>query len=559
MSFIKGKSKRSVIFASITVAATVLLFALNLLLSYLGLHNNGYVDLTPEGLYTVTDAMQKEISFIDDLGKNDGDKTVKMTFCTDPDYLTGSLTTRPTYFMALALANIFDNFEVETVNINNNPTALSMYRPTSLSEIEPTDIVVSYGDRYRIVGAENFWTTDYFSYNGEYKLATLIKSVTSIGQPTAYFLTDHGETYYDEKNPTSETSKKAAYLYDLLKDRGLKTKTLEISKIDKIPDDCALLIINNPTLDFVSDPDRFDEFGYVSDTEKIDRYLAENQGAVMVAKDYAVTLPVLEDFLHEWGFDFSSSIVKDAEGSVADEGNTGSKIIAVYDTEENSYANAVYGEFASLTSAPSTVFSNTGYITGAYGDAAYKNEPGSPDTVFRYASFLKSGAGAMAYMKDENGSYISSTVKESDLGSFDLAAVTVREAFDSDKNEYSHSYLFCANSAEFFSNELLGKSSYANFDIVSALVENISRVDIYASLELGGTSLNSSSYGGKQMVETEMSEEETLVYSPDATSIVRVNSGLTSGMKILYSVLAAVVPTATLVAGAIVCIRRKFL
>ena len=105
-------------------------------------------------------------------------------------------------------------------------------------------------------------------------------------------------------------------------------------------------------------------------------------------------------------------------------------------------------------------------------------------------------------------------VKESDLGSFDLAAVTVREAFDSDKNEYSHSYLFCANSAEFFSNELLGKSSYANFDIVSALVENISRVDIYASLELGGTSLNSSSYGGKQMVETEMrvSDVQKLVF-----------------------------------------------
>jgi hypothetical protein len=33
---------------------------------------------------------------------------------------------------------------------------------------------------------------------------------------------------------------------DLLTERGLNIKTLELSAVDKIPDDCAVLIINNP-------------------------------------------------------------------------------------------------------------------------------------------------------------------------------------------------------------------------------------------------------------------------------------------------------------------------
>ena len=538
-------------------------------MSFFGINSGIYIDLTPEGLYTVTDRMVEEISFIDELGKKDGDKTVKITFCTDPDYLIGSETTRATYLTALELARIFDNFEVETVNVNNNPTALSMYRPTSLAEIKPSDVVVSYGDRYRILSASNFWTMDsvegadgFASYNGEYKLATLIKSVTSIEQPKAYFLTDHGETYYDEKNPNSQMSKDTAYLRDLLRDRGLKIDTLRISSVDEIPEDCALLIINNPRKDFAVDPNQFNSISYVSDTEKLDKYLVRNQGAIMVTKDFSITLPVLEDFLHEWGFDFSTSQVQDKESCIADEKGTNSTIISVYETEEDSYANAVYGDFANLSSAPSTVFSNTGYITNSFGFSDSKGEPGSPDSAIRYASFLKSSETAVAYMKNESGSYIGSTVIENDKGSFDLAAVSVREAFDSESTERSHSYLFCAASGDFLSNPLLGNAAYANFDIVSALVNNISRTDVYASMDLGGDSLNSSSYGGKMLVSTTLSSEDEPIYDNDVSgqmNIIRVNRGLSDGMKITYSIIAAILPVSLLVVGIVICIRRRFL
>ena len=291
MNILKGTSKRTRVFAIITLAGILLLLGLNLLLSLIGRANSIYVDLTPEGLYSVSDKMVEECSFIEEL---DSEKKIKIIFCNDPDNLIDSAISRLTYFMALKLDKMFDNLEVETVNVNFNPTAVSKYKATSLTKIDTSHVIISYGDRYRIVGVENFWTTDeegnYFSYNGEYKLASLMKSVTLANDknPVAYFVTGHGETVYDEANPDSEGTAKSEQLKNLLVDRGLRVKVIDLSRED-IPEDCALLIINNPTEDFVADADRLNEFSYVSELEKIDRYLTKNQGALMVAKDHEKT------------------------------------------------------------------------------------------------------------------------------------------------------------------------------------------------------------------------------------------------------------------------------
>ena len=559
MRIFKGKSKRTVIFSAITVGVIVVLLTANLALSLIGGGRNWFIDTTPEGLYSLTKAMAEECAFVEELGKTDGDKCVKITFCNDPDRLISNFDTRATYYMALDLQKKYSNVEVETINVNTNPTALSKYKRTSLTKINSTDVIVSYGDRYRIVGALNFWTTDYFSYNGEYRMATLIKSVTAINQPSAYFLTDHGETYYDPKNPESEGSLNTSYFYDLLSDCGLQVKTLAISEVDAIPDDCALLIINNPRKDFVTDPDKYNSLSYVSDLEKLDRYLVNKQGAIVVTKDYdeALSLPNLEDFLHEWGFDFSTSQVRDDESSVA--GSGGKNLIAVYETAEDSYANAIYGDYASLATSARTTVNNTGYITNSYGEQGFRNEAGSSETVKRYAPFLKTSSKASSYFySDLAGNYEDSKVLDS-TGQFDLAALTVRQTYDSITAEHTYSYLFCAASADFFSNESLSNAAYANYDIMTALINNISRVDVYASLELGGTSLNSSSYGGKQLVSTKLSTEDSEVFAPDASEVIKVNYGISTTEKVVYTVIVAVVPFIVLIAGAVVCIRRRFL
>ena len=104
-------------------------------------------------------------------------------------------------------------------------------------------------------------------------MASILMSVTSVNQPAAYFLTGHGETYYDVNAPESENSLATAYLYDLLTERGLQVKTLDLAEEKKVPDDCVLLIINNPTEDFTVDKNQLDSFTYVSYTEMLDQYL----------------------------------------------------------------------------------------------------------------------------------------------------------------------------------------------------------------------------------------------------------------------------------------------
>ena len=70
----KGKSKRTRIFTVITLVLIVALLAVNYLLTHVGLHKSVYVDMTPEGLYTLSSAMAEECAFVDKLDETDGDK-----------------------------------------------------------------------------------------------------------------------------------------------------------------------------------------------------------------------------------------------------------------------------------------------------------------------------------------------------------------------------------------------------------------------------------------------------------------------------------------------------
>ncbi|MBE6645614.1 MAG: hypothetical protein E7612_09630 [Ruminococcaceae bacterium] len=570
----RANSKRTRIFSVITPLAIVAVLILNVLMMYFGVQKSIYFDMTPEGLYSLSDAMVDECDEVfNKLSEEGADKKVTVTFCTDPDYLISSSVARLTYFMALKLQNEYpDLLEVKTKNVYLNPTSVSEFKTTSLTKIESDDIIVSYGDRYRIASLDYFWVNgekERAYYNGEYRIATMIKSVTAISHPVAYFVTDHGETYYDPDNPGSETSKSLSEFAGLLMNRGLEIKLLDLSSVERVPDDCALLIINNPREDFTYDADRLDEFGYVSDTEKLDRYLVMKQGAVIVAKDYEVTLPVFEVFLHEWGFDFSTSVIVDEESSLSDAVSgekTGTSLIATYDTSEESYGYALYGEYADLSSAPLTIFENAGSVRCSFTESTAMDEAGTGVATKQYGPFLTTSDKAQHYFKDETTGEITGYV-DGESGSFDLAAVCVRTEKDPVSNENSYSYLFCVNSPNFFTSSLLGEQSFANYDMVSAVVDNISRIDDHASMDLGALSFNSASGGGKQIISMDMSEENVTLYSnkfidndtENKHAIIKFNHGISTSAKVVFTTLISLVPLSLAVVGAVITIKRRYL
>ena len=573
LNLLKGKSKRTKLFTAITVLLIVFLIAANFVLSHFGLYKSIYFDMTPEGFYTLSDAMKKECDeLFSEIGKSESENKIKITFCTDPDYLKNSSFARLTYFMSLKLAERYpEQVEVETVNVAMNPTAVAQYKTTSLSKITSSNVIISYGERYRVASVNAFWalgTSNIYHYNGEHRIVSLIKSVTAVERPSAYFVTDHGESYYDAANPESEMSVSTSAFADLLIDRGLSVKNIKLSELDAVPDDCVLLIINNPRTDFTYDESRLDEFAYISDTEKLDRYLVKKQGAIMVALDYQITgqLPVLTNFLYEWGFKFSDSVLVDKESSLEDANNTATNIVAKYSTDEESYAYTIYGEFSDLSSAPITVVSNSGSVDCSYREAVGEGEAGSITASRQYVSFLTTSASATRYVKDPVTGEIT-TVVDGEPGTYDLAALTVRSEIDQVANEVTNSYLFCANSADFFSNKLIGETSYANYDIVSAVIENISRIDDFASMDLGGNALNSSASGGKRTITMQMSEFDHTLYSNRFVDdnpkkghvIIKDNKGISTAEKIVITSVIMAIPLAIGIVGIVVKIKRRYL
>ena len=558
--FIRGRAGKGAL-SALTVIAIAVLLVLNLLLTYFGGIGLMYVDMTPEELYTVSPEMKEHTSFINEL---DASQKITITFCTDRDILTANRSLRMPYFLALGLDLLYDNLEVKTVNVEYNPTAVSKYKANSLSKIDSTDIIVSSGDRYRVVSTDSFWVNDsdgnLYSFNGEYKLASVLMSVTKINRPAAYFVTNHGETYYDANNPSREENAKAQAIYDLLTERGLRVETLDLSDpaVTDIPSDCVLLIINNPTSDFIFDDTQLDNFSYISETEMLDRYLVMNQGAIMVSKDPSISLPSFDGFLYEWGFDISDSIVSDEDYHMLAEDGSYTKIIGAYDTDKDSYGMAIYEDYATLPSAPAMIFRNTGYISCSFGPGMSTNEPGTYVTNRNYAPFFYSSTSAKAYSKGAGGDYTELEYDAYSSGKMHLSGVTTRMEINQTTAEYKYSYLFCSPSADAFSNEILGNASYANFDIMSALVENISRIDEHASLELGGTSLNSNKIGGKPLQNTTINETSTTKYNSQTGRDEIVVKGLTTSDRTFLTVLVMSAPVVIAALGIVIRVKRKF-
>ena len=155
----------------------------------------------------------------------------------------------------------------------------------------------------------------------------------------------------------------------------------------------------------------------------------------MVAKDYALTLPNFENFLCEWGFDFGSSVVKD-EKSILDTEGDKTTIAGNYNTDEESYGYMLYGDFASLSSAPSMVFTNTGYIECSYAWGTSISEDGADAVNRTYEPLFTSSESARAYRKNSNNGLYD--IPEKENTALHLAAVSTRTEMNSVTAEFTY-------------------------------------------------------------------------------------------------------------------------
>ena len=538
----------------LTVALIVVLAGLSILFSYLTVSRAAYLDLTPEGLYTLTDAMKQQCDAIS------GELTV--TFCADPDTLLSKYETRYVYIMSQQLALRYDNIHLETVNVEQNPGAVDRFRETSATEILPEHVIVSSGDSYRIIHASNFWIFDEsnvaWSFNGEYKMASAFLSLTMVEKPVVCFTYGNGESFYvPEDHEQYETvsvwsdSQYSAF-YNLLENCGLKVSYVN-PQTEEIPEDCRLLVILDPQQDF-----SYGDIHTVGDQgalERIDRFLQEDFGALMLFKSPEVTLPALEELMDEWGISFrNGTYVRDPSNSLSDAEGTPTadldrNLIAEYNSDETSMSYTSYKELVGLGSSPRVIVPYSGIVSCTFPEGSV-TQSGTTQVTVRYAPFLSSSYSARLY---ECGT---GDVAEEGMYAFTLSALVYRHQYDSELLESQYSYVYAAASTGMIRNDFLS-GSYGNYDVMYALARDLSRVEAYADAALGGQSFNSPSPGGKQLVSTSMQTSDYEIY--DNGEVSRYYSAMTGGALVGWSIGVLVLPVLVIPAvGIWCCMRRRF-
>ena len=566
------KKHRKLCATFLTVAVILVALALNILLPYWQHTGVVYPDLTPEGLYTVSALMHKQMEEIQKQMDKTG-KSVEVTFCAPRDVLLSNYETRYTYILAKKLEKDYPGVRVVMADASR-PETLSDFLATKNAQIYWDQIVFSTetssgGKQFRIIDAASFWSSEddvVTNYNGEFKFASALLSLTAFEDaPLACFTKGHGEKYYDPEDPAHEDNAELEEFAQMLMDLGLRIRTVDLDE-EEIPSDCVLLVMNGPREDYADAADHYADLGYVSAVEKIDRYLATYQ-AFMVLKDPdAGVLPVLNEYLEEWGLSFREGVIRDSSASGAltvatgDAANNREYLVASYATEENgSIGYEMYKVIADRATSPKTVLERCSPVEMTWGDGGsrvqYLNVTRKVSGVYYSSSNL-----------DERGlptaaAYVGESFSERDPSlstAIPLAAISVEKKMGDEVDYYTAS-VFAVGTTKLISTEYMKNASFCNYDTMFCIIYTISGTDRYANAHLGGLTMNSNRYGGKALWLDEL-EQETVTnwYTDNDETYQFTYKAVTNTTRGVVTAVLAVLVVVIPVAGVAVHNRRKY-
>ena len=139
-----------------------------------------------------------------------------------------------------------------------------------------------------------------------------VSTFTDSNVSTIYFVSEYYTEepvekyteYYDPDNENAPYNAELEGFVSNLRSRGYAIKTLNLKECEEIPEDCALLIINNPAVDFGQYESMLINYG--SDLEKIDKYMTRKPVQVVVNNADNVSLPRLEEFCRAKGIEYGN-------------------------------------------------------------------------------------------------------------------------------------------------------------------------------------------------------------------------------------------------------------
>lgn len=263
-------------------------------------------------------------------------KKVKVSFCMTEE----ALEAHDVGSFVLRTAKEFekrypDLIELEYINVISKKNSKGEYVPLSNYErdmlgneqsIARGSVIFECGNSYKVV-------TDYYSSAGFADFFTLDSSGSAIAYNgeeffsamVAWVLTDKHEKAYFTKGHSEQLD---IAFHQLLTAAGYYVDTIDVSKVDEIPEDAGLVIISNPRSDF----ERAAEGSKLyAEIDKLELYL-ERGGKLYVSLDpYVKKLYALEELLSSCGISLSATeidgverrdIIKDSANALTNDGFT---------------------------------------------------------------------------------------------------------------------------------------------------------------------------------------------------------------------------------------------
>lgn len=516
MNFFEKNNKKirhGSISIGITAAVIAAVLLLNIGMTALLSSNHIFMDMTAESyytnddlgeektttMYTLMDETVEQLTFMFELidqARGTGEPVVvDIIFCADPDILSKSTNMRYVYHTALSLEQAFpEHIRVKTTDVWKNPSSVADYRENSYSQIYPNNIIISSGNESRITTDKTYYIfSEYgsnipWAYHGEKVFVSNILSVTQLESPRCYFTKGHGESYNDEKY---------SEFRNLIESVGFTIDEIDLSDPNaKIADDCRLIITLDPRSDFKTD---YMNANQVNEIKKLEAYLDKAYSYMIFADKSTPELPVLEDFLAEWGIAFVRYDDSEGEGSYVlsdpkdslDAKQDGTNLIGQY--EVNAPSANWTEDIRKYGANPKVVFSDAIGImyskdcTETYSPANDEYET-LPYTYGRYSSngnyryvydLFRTGDSATAYAVDANGNRImkdGSPVVNS-ASPFRLMTISSEQFSEAEGMGYTYArnaaYVCAVGSLRMISNEMLQSDAYSNTDVMLSVLRQM--------------------------------------------------------------------------------------
>lgn len=562
---LKQMSKKRGLSIIILICVLVAVLLLNVAVSVLAYKKVLDIDLTrPKysevgGFYTFSDDFkavmdQSVIPSVDKINTERAAKgldaiKVEIIFCDDADILEADEQTKMIHHTARQLQSKYPNhIEIKHVNVEKDPSSVQEYKVTSSTSIYPTDVIVSFGTEFIVHGMIAFYTLDndtgeVWAYNGEKKFAASILSLTRTDSPVCVLTTNHGESLFDYSGDTPKVKNEYSTFIEIIRGSGYEVEFIDLEK-DEIPDACRMMICFAPTTDFKA----FGSIGEsgVSEIEKLDKYLDDAKAFFYICDQSTPTLTNLEEYLSEWGIKparVTTAAGLDQNYSLFDNQNSangdGSLLIGKYAT--SGYGASITADLRQGLYPPATAFGSSTAIlwSDSYTKTPVILDENTLEKTYIY-SYYNNGVSRTMYdiFTTNNTAYakIGGEVYRhaSDTNLFSLFTLT-EETNQVQEDSFSmanlSSYVLALSSTEFLKNEFLDSKSYGNADVLLAALRATSTETVPVNLIF------------KTFYDAEINDT---VFTFTNTTAITV-------------ALCSIPVSICLIAGVVVCIKRRFL